>query len=65
MNIIIRFGYGLFDESNKAFRDSINLFVNSPGSETVDFDLSYTYAGLETNSSGDLLETWFEPSISF
>ena len=48
----IGFGYGLFDESNKAFEgDSINLFVNSPGSETVDFDLSYTYAGLETNSS--------------
>ena len=46
------FGYGLIDESNKAFEgDSINLFVNSPGSETVDFDLSYTYAGLETNSS--------------
>ncbi|MEC7801968.1 MAG: outer membrane beta-barrel protein [Verrucomicrobiota bacterium] len=46
------FGYGLINENNKAFEgDSINLFVNSPGSETVDFDLSYTYAGLETNSS--------------
>ena len=46
------FGLGVVDDSNNLFEgEAFNFFVNSLASDSVDFDLQYTYSGLETNSS--------------
>ena len=46
------FGLGVVDDSNNLFEgEAFNVFVNSLASDSVDFDLQYTYSGLETNSS--------------
>ena len=57
------FGYGVLDQSDGFFEgESLNLLLNSPASESSDFNLDFSYLGLEANSSD---ETFLKLGLSY